>query len=75
MSNKVTYDNEIEIKFLKNLIKLRKANGLTQHDLASKSGLTQQAVSSMERGDRKPTLPNIIKYLSALNIDLNEIFQ
>lgn len=64
----------MEIEFAKNLIKLRKGKGLTQVDMAKKTGLTQQAISALEKCDRKPTLPNLIKYLIGLDIDINRLF-
>lgn len=64
----------IERDFVKNLIALRKEKGLTQVDIAKRTGLTQQAVSTLEKCDRKPTLPNLIRYLLGLDIDINKIF-
>jgi len=63
-----------EIEFAKNLIKLRKEKGLTQVEMAKRTGLTQQAVSTLEKCDRKPTLPNLIKYLIGLDLDINKLF-
>ncbi|EJT5915413.1 helix-turn-helix transcriptional regulator (plasmid) [Clostridium perfringens] len=65
---------EIELKFIKRLIDTRKSNGLSQKELAERTGLTQQAISSIEKCDRKPTLLNLIKYLLGLGIDINSIF-
>lgn len=64
----------IEREFAQHLIKLRKENGLTQADMAKRTGLTQQAISTLEKCDRKPTLPNLIRYLLGLDIDINKIF-
>lgn len=66
---------KIEREFTKNLIQLRKEKGLTQKDIAEKTGLTQQAVSKLEQCNRKPTLPNLIRYLLGLDIDINELFR
>lgn len=63
-----------EIKFIKNLIKLRISKDVTQKELARRSGLTQQAISRIETYGNKPNLKNLIKYLLALNIDINKIF-
>lgn len=65
----------IEREFTKTLIDIRKAKGLTQNDVAIKTGLTQQAVSMIEQCDRKPTLLNLIRYLLGLDIDLNKLFR
>lgn len=64
----------IELEFAKNLIRLRKEKGFTQSDMAKRTGLTQQAISTLEKCDRKPTLPNLIRYLLGLDIDINRIF-
>lgn len=64
----------VEMRFIKNLILERKKRGLSQRELAYKSGLTQQAISSLEKCDRKPTLTNLIKYLLGLGIDINILF-
>uniref|UniRef100_UPI0032DB301F helix-turn-helix domain-containing protein n=1 Tax=Clostridium perfringens TaxID=1502 RepID=UPI0032DB301F len=64
-----------EMRFIKNLVLERKKRGLSQRDLAYKSGLTQQAISSLEKCDRKPTLTNLIKYLLGLGIDINILFE
>lgn len=65
---------KIEHKFIRNLVNERKKRGITQKELAAKSGLSQQAISMLEHYDRKPTLPNLIKYLTGLGIDINSIF-
>lgn len=65
---------DIEKKFMANLIAKRNSAALSQRDLAAKTGLTQQAISSMERLDRNPTLFNVIRYLSGLGIDINDLF-
>lgn len=62
------------MKFIKKLIATRKSNELSQKELAERTGLTQQAISSIEKLDRKPTLLNLIKYLLGLDIDINSIF-
>lgn len=65
----------IEREFTKNLIALRKEKGLTQTDIAKKTGLTQQAVSKLEKCSKKPTLPSLIIYLLGLDINLNELLR
>lgn len=66
---------DIEKQFIDNLVKIRKAKGLSQRELASITGLTQQSISSIERKDRVPTLTNLIKYLKGLNIDINDMLK
>lgn len=47
--------------------------GLTQKDVALKSGLTQQTVSRMECLTNPPTLTNLVRYMSALNVKLEVV--
>ncbi|EHK2407884.1 helix-turn-helix transcriptional regulator [Clostridium perfringens] len=65
---------DIEMNFIKNLVKRRKSLGLSQRDLAYKTGLTQQVICSFEKCDRKPTLTNLIKYLLGIGININKLF-
>lgn len=66
---------EIETKFINNLINRRKDMGLTQAELAKKTGLTQQVISNIEKCGRKPTLINLIRYTMGLELDINDIFR
>nr|WP_312291971.1 helix-turn-helix transcriptional regulator [Clostridium chromiireducens] len=71
---KVCREEETQITFIKNLIEQRKKKGLSQQELANITGLSQQVISAFEQCDRKPTLPNLIKYLLGLGIDINKLF-
>ena len=66
---------EIEMKFINNLRNKRKEMGLTQKELAIKTGLTQQVISNIEKCGRRPTLINLIRYTMGLGLDLNSIFK
>ncbi|WP_042348299.1 helix-turn-helix transcriptional regulator [Bacillus massiliigorillae] len=57
-----------------NLIKARKAVGLTQSDLASKLNYTKQAVSNWENGYSTPRILDAIKISEILNKDINHLF-
>ncbi len=58
---------EFQAKMLlqKKLIETRKAENMTQTDLANAAGLSQQAVSRIEKGSGV-TVSSLIKYLSGL---------
>lgn len=56
---------EAEMKFKEKLLKIRQAESLTQQDIAERSGLSQQAVSRVERM-QGTTLETVIRYLSAM---------
>ena len=64
---------KIEREFISNLVNLRKSQGLTQTQLAEKTGLTQQVISNIEKMDRKPTLTNIIRYVLGLGVNINNL--
>lgn len=64
-----------EREFIKNLINRRKSMGLTQTELSRRTGLSQQVISNIEKFGRKPTLTNLIRYLSGLGLDLNSLFK
>lgn len=56
---------QAEMQFKQELINKRKANALTQKDISERSGLSQQAVSRLEKGNGG-TIESIIRYLSAM---------
>ncbi|WP_347028980.1 helix-turn-helix domain-containing protein [Intestinibacter bartlettii] len=64
---------QIEREFIMGLIRLRKEQKITQKELAKRTGLTQQVISNVEKMDRKPTLPNLIRYLLGLGININDL--
>lgn len=64
---------QIEREFITGLVSLRKEQKLTQKELAKRTGLTQQVISNVEKMDRKPTLPNLIRYLLGLGININDL--
>lgn len=59
------------MKFSERLKKLRKDTGLTQVDVASKLGISQQAYASWERGIKKPTQDNLVKIAQVLNVSVD----
>lgn len=57
---------DIQQKFGDKLRELRKQKGLSQEDLAFKSGLHRTYISDIERGSRNVSLKNIEKIAKAL---------
>ncbi|MFP5431606.1 helix-turn-helix domain-containing protein [Sphingobium sp. ba1] len=53
---------------------LRLRAGLSQEDLADACGLDRTYVGGIERGERNPSLKNILKLASALDVALHELF-
>jgi len=61
-----------EFEFRLKLAQARKGRNLTQKSVKEVSGLTQQAISRIEKGtqDRSPTLRTLLKYVDALGYEL-----
>lgn len=51
---------------LEDLVKIRKRHGFSQEQLAERMGVSQSAVSQMERYDANPTLSSIERYAIAV---------
>jgi transcriptional regulator with XRE-family HTH domain len=52
----------------RNFARLRKEKGFTQETFAEVSGVTQQYVSGLERGQRNPTIVTLYLIASALDV-------
>ncbi len=50
----------------RNAARLRKERGLTQEQLAERSGLSQQYLSGLEQGRRNPTIVTLHELATAL---------
>jgi transcriptional regulator with XRE-family HTH domain len=51
---------------------LRTARGLSQEALAHKAGLDRTYVAGIERGERNPSLTNLLRISTALGVELSE---
>ena len=58
-----------EMRFKQALIDARKSKELTQKEVSKRSGLSQQAVSRLEKG-HGGTIDTVIKYLYAMGLTL-----
>jgi transcriptional regulator with XRE-family HTH domain len=56
-----------------NLIKLRKKYGLTQKELALKSGVSRRTIALYETNPSKPPFENIKKLASALSVTVEDL--
>ena len=61
-------DAPLSIVFGKVLRKLRKDAGLTQEELGLEADLQRNYISSLELGEKQPTITSIFKIASALKI-------
>ena len=57
----------------KNLERPRRDKGLTQEELAARSGFSQQYLSGLERGQRNPTVVTLYELSQALGVSHVEL--
>lgn len=57
----------------RNAVRLRKAAGLTQEQLAERSGFSQQYISDLERGRCNPTVVTLYELAEALGVSHVEL--
>jgi transcriptional regulator with XRE-family HTH domain len=58
-----------------NCARIRKGRGMTQEQLAERSGLSQQYISDLERGKRNPTVVTLWELAQALGVSHVELVQ
>lgn len=51
-----------------NFARLRREKGLTQEDVAARSGFSQQYLSGLERGKRNPTIITLYELSQAIDV-------
>lgn len=56
-----------------NCARIRLERGLTQEQLAERSGFAQQYISDLERGKRNPTIVSIYELAQALGVSHVEL--
>jgi transcriptional regulator with XRE-family HTH domain len=66
--------NSLTVKFASNLKRLRKDSGLTQPELAEKTGIALRTYAAYEYKTRFPGPDVIDKLAEALGVDLSELF-
>lgn len=57
-----------------NIQKLRWEKGMSQRDLASKSGLSRSTIADIENGIEEPKQSSMIAIARALNLPVGEVF-
>lgn len=51
-----------------NFARLRREKGLTQEEVAERSGFSQQYISGLERGRRNPTIVTVYELAQSLGV-------
>lgn len=64
---------ELRVRLAKELQKRRKAQGLTQAELAERRQTTQSRISSIENADESVSIDALIAALAELGVDRKEI--
>ena len=59
----------------RNFGRLRREKGLTQEQVAERSGFSQQYLSGLERGRRNPTVVTLYELALALGVDFRELLE
>lgn len=62
------------VRFGQRVRTLRKQHGLSQEDLAEKSGLHRTYIGGIERGERNLAVLNILRLAAALEVTVGELF-
>jgi transcriptional regulator with XRE-family HTH domain len=62
-------------KFGERLKELRGKKNFTQEDLADKVGVDRSYMGFLERGEKNPTLRNLVRIAKAFDISLSELFK
>lgn len=62
-------------KFGERLKELRGKHNLTQEDLADKVGVDRSYMGFLERGEKNPTLRNLIRIAKSFDVSLSELFK
>ena len=57
----------------RNVKRIRQDRGLTQEELAERSGFSQQYISGLEQGRRNPTIVSIYELATALGVSYMEL--
>ena len=67
--NREQEEFQAKIALQQQLVQIRKAENLTQSDVANAAGLSQQAVSRIEKGTGA-TINSLIKYLTGIGYNI-----
>ncbi|WP_241158096.1 helix-turn-helix domain-containing protein [Adlercreutzia sp. ZJ138] len=76
MTNKRTRKGTMmNVEIAQRLAELRRAQGLSQEDLANKLGLSRQAVSKWERAESAPDMGNLIALADLYEVTIDELLR
>lgn len=67
-------ENNINIRFGKRVVALRKAIGISQEELSFRCGIHRAYMGTIERGEKSATLDTVEKVAKGLGVTLKELF-
>ena len=59
-------DSDLRVSIIRELIKARREQGISQYQLGELSGVKQPAIARLERGNINPTIDTVQKLLAPL---------
>ncbi len=62
-------------KVAKRLAQLRREQGMTQEQLADKSGLDRVAIANIETGIRRPTVTTVYRLAKGMGVKVEDFFK
>lgn len=63
------------VQLLNAIKRLRFERGMTQEELALRTGVSRQTIMSIERGQTNPSVLLAFKIALALNVSITDVFQ
>ncbi len=63
------------VQLLNTIKRLRFERGMTQEELALRTGVSRQTIMSIERGQTNPSVLLAFKIATALNVIVTDVFQ
>jgi len=63
------------VSFQENLIRARKARGMTQEELAARLSISRQAVSKWESGTADPSTSNLLALAKLFGVSAEELLK
>lgn len=72
MGKPITHKHILE-KFGEKMQKIRKAQGISQEELAAKLAMHKNYIGMVERGERNPTIRTLYKIAKALKVNSSEL--
>jgi transcriptional regulator with XRE-family HTH domain len=66
---------EVQVRFGREVRRLRTAKALSQEDLAEVCGLHRTYIGSVERGERNVSIENIARIAKALGVEISSLFR